>query len=160
MATGQLGTTAYDHTQTARLAAVILGLWLLMPVTNFVDELRRGNRVPWLCFPGIAVIGSLLYFLTALTVEIGGGTLRVGFRRRCLRRCVQLVEVTSVNQVTIPWYQRWGVRLTSSSWLYAVRGGHAVSLELRDHRGLIIGTDEPERLIAAIESNRSADSAG
>lgn len=156
METGQVSATEYEHTQTARLAAIILGLWLLVPVANFVDELRRGNRFPWLCFPGMALISSLLYFLTALTVEIGGGTLRVGFRRGCLRRSVQLAEVTSAKQLTIPWYQRWGVRLTAGSWLYAVRGRDAVSLELRDQRGLIIGTDKPERLIAAIESGRSA----
>jgi hypothetical protein len=158
MKSESLEPTEYKHTQGARLATIILGVWLLVPIANFVDELRRGNRFPWWCLPGMAIIGSLLYFLTALTVEIGGGTLRVGFRRGWCRS-VQLADVTDVEQTTIPWYHRWGPRLTARGWLYAVRGRNAVSLGLRDGRGLIIGTDEPERLAAAIESGRSTSSA-
>ena len=159
MGTGHPEATEYRHTQSAGLATIILGALLLLPIANFFDELRRGNRFPWLCLPGMAIIGSLLYFLTALTVEIDGGTLRVGFRRGWCRS-IQLADVTGVEQIAIPWYHRWGPRLTAGSWLYAVRGRDAVSLGLRDGRGLIIGTDEPERLIAAIESGRSAMVAG
>jgi hypothetical protein len=65
--------------------------------------------------------------------------------------------VTSVERVAVPWYHRWGVRLTANGWLYAVGGRDAVRVGLGNGRALFVGTDEPERLVDAIESNRPVD---
>jgi hypothetical protein len=137
-----------------------LGLALFLNTANFIDELRRRSRRAWLCLPGMAVNATLAYLLSALTVEVTPESVSVGFRHGCLRRRVALADVVRVEQVVVPWYHGWGLRLTRTGWLYKVQGRHAVRLERASGRAISIGTDEPEELAAAIAAaRRPADAA-
>jgi len=144
----------YEHTQIGYLALIGLALGLLMQTANFVDELRKRSRRAWVCLPGMAVQIALACVFTSLTVQVTRESLSVSFRRGCLRRKVDLADVVRGEQVVVPWYHGWGLRLTPKGRLYSVQGRHAVRLELANGRGLTIGTDEPEQLAAAIESAR------
>jgi hypothetical protein len=154
MDTQTRSAATYRHTQTGYLVMIGLGLALFLNTANFIDELRRRSRRAWLCLPAVAVNSTLAYLFSALTVEVTPESLSVGFRRGCLRRRVALADVVGVEQVVVPWYHGWGIRLTRKGWLYKVQGRHAVRLELASGRGISIGTDEPEELAAAIEAAR------
>ena len=57
--------------------------------------------------------------------------------------------------VTRVWWG-YGIHWTPSGWLYNVAGRHAVRLEVRGGRALMIGTDEPDALKAAIDARLAA----
>jgi len=50
------------------------------------------------------------------------------------------------------WYYGRGIKLTPHGWLFNVSGFDAVEIQLKNGRKYRIGTDEPDALLAAIES--------
>ena len=145
----------YQHTQVASHIAMIgLGLGLVAQLRGLVRDLRRRKPHVWLVLAGAALFSSLGCAFTAMTVEITRERLTVGFRRGFLRRRIDLSAIRTVEQVEVPWYYGWGLRLTPAGWLYKVRGSQAVRLGLAGGRSVSIGTDEPARLAAAIEALR------
>jgi len=63
---------------------------------------------------------------------------------------VPLRDVESVEPVKNPWYYGIGLRVTPRGMLYSVSGLSAVEITRRDGSRLRIGTDEPEKLTAAL----------
>jgi hypothetical protein len=149
------GPALYRHTQQGYLT----GLGLALATVTQIGSLARAMRAPkprlWLRVTGIVLTGGLAYLMSSLTVEITDQDLAVGFRRGFLRRTIGLGDIRSVEEVSLPWYYGWGVRLTPKGWLYNVQGLHAVRLEFADGGKLTIGTDEPERLRVAVETMKA-----
>jgi hypothetical protein len=145
---------SYRHTQVSRMTLVALGLGLVIQLGSLARAVRRRHRHPWLVALPIALFAPLIYAFSALTVEIAQGILTVGFRGGLLQRTIALAAVRQVDQVEVPWYCGRGLRLTPKGWLYNVRGRHAVAVGLANGRTVIIGTDEPAELAAAIEAAR------
>ena len=50
------------------------------------------------------------------------------------------------------WYNGWGIRLIPRGWIFNVSGFDAVEIQMKNGRRYRIGTDEPEALLAAIQS--------
>jgi hypothetical protein len=87
----------------------------------------------------------------SLTVQIEGGELRARFGFGWPRKAVKLADIESVELTRTTFAEGWGVHRTRRGWLYNVSGFDAVLLRLAGGRSLMIGTDEPRRLRAAIE---------
>jgi hypothetical protein len=60
-------------------------------------------------------------------------------------------QITSARTVTTHWIYGWGIRWIPGGWLWNVTGLDGVELALVNGRRFRIGTDEPERLAAAIQ---------
>jgi hypothetical protein len=68
-----------------------------------------------------------------------------------IRRRFRVEDIHHARIVRNPWYYGWGIRLTPHVWLFNVSGLDAVELELRDNHNFRIGTDDPQRLVKAIQ---------
>ena len=146
--------TRYCHTQASGMTLLGLGFGLVTQLGSLVRAVRRRRRHAWLMALPIALFAPLMYAFSALTVEVAHGILTVGFRGGLLQRTIALAAVRRVEQVEVPWYYGWGLRWTPRGWLYNVRGRHAVAVGLANGRTVMIGTDEPVELVAAIEAAR------
>lgn len=73
------------------------------------------------------------------------------FRRRSIKlNAVEGVEVCEFN----PWeYGGWGIKFSmkGNGWAYTVRGKKAVRLSLSDGKKLVLGSEKPVELAAAIQ---------
>ena len=154
MDSAELPMTHYCHTQASGMTLLGLGLGLVTQLGGLARAVRRRKRHAWLMALGIALFTPLMYALSALTVEIADGILTVEFRGGLLQRTIALAAIRQVDQVEVPWYYGWGLRLTPRGWLYNVKGRHAVAVGLANGRTVTIGTDEPAELVAAIEAAR------
>ena len=146
--------TRYRHTQTSGRTLLGLGFGLVAQLGSFVRAVRRRKRHAWLMALAIALFTPLMYAFSALTVEIAYGILTIEFRGGLLQRTIAIAAVHQVDQVEVPWYYGWGLRLTPRGWLYNVQGRHAVAVGLANGRTITIGTDEPAELVAAIHAAR------
>jgi hypothetical protein len=144
----------YRHTQKGYITSIGLGIAAVGQVAAMLKLLRAHKLRAWLYLPGVAATAASACVFSALTVEIDGQSLTASFRGGVVRRTVDLAQVKNVVQLRTPWYWGWGVRLTPKGWLYNVQGRDAVLLELQSGRGVLIGTDEPVRLAAAVEALR------
>ena len=66
------------------------------------------------------------------------------------KKVVALDDIVSVREVRNSWWQGWGIRRITNGWMYNVWGLDAVEVEVGGGTGFRIGTDDSERLAAAL----------
>ena len=137
----------YRHTQAGWLpivaSSVTIGVALLM--------IALAGPNGWLVF-GLTVMVAVLLLFGWLTVEVDGSRLRLRFGIGLFRKSFPLEIVRAARVVRNRWWYGWGIRWTPHGWLFNVSGLDAVELELTLGRRYRIGTDDPDRLAAAVRS--------
>jgi hypothetical protein len=148
-----LTLAAYRHTQTgwAVIAGSAAGLGLAAAVTMSLSSATIG-AAPWLIVAlfGVLCAGLLLY--ATLRVEVDADEIRARFGIGIIGKSVPLADVVRCDIVRTPVHWGWGMHWTPSGWLYNVGGRFAVRLEMKSQRPLMIGTNDAERLKAAIDT--------
>jgi hypothetical protein len=97
----------------------------------------------------IAPVLMLLLF-GSLTVRIDESALTISYGIGLIRRRVPLDDIAAAEQTRTKWYEGWGIRITSRGWLYNISGLDAVLMTRRNGRTFLVGTEEPQRLHAAL----------
>jgi hypothetical protein len=87
---------------------------------------------------------------SSLTVAVTPSSLVFWFGPGILRRTESLSNIESVEPVKNPWYYGIGLRVTPRGMLYSVSGLSAVEVTRNDGSRFRLGTDEPEKLTAAL----------
>jgi hypothetical protein len=136
----------YEHTQRVTVilvalvgaAAVCLAVSTAVPAPPYVAPMVFG------------VFVVCAYMFSSLTIQITGRTLCWYFGPGLFRKEVQLSEIQGVEVTQTRLVHGWGVHLTARGWLYNVSGFQAVAVRLRSGKEFLLGTDEPERLRAAL----------
>jgi len=121
-------------------------------VTVLVLALSPATRAaaPWLIVVlyGLLVVGCLLF--PTLTVTVDEDAVRLVFGIGIVRTTVPVADLVGAERVRVRLRWGWGVHWTPSGWLYNVGGREAVKVAVRRDRGVIIGSDDADRLHAAI----------
>ena len=142
----------YEHTQAGwpiRIAfcATAIGL-LVLSAAPPVSALRTPPVMLWL---GAAVAALAGWVWGALTVRIVSGELQLRFGLGWPRKTLKLDEIAAIEVTRTTFMEGWGVHRTRRGWLYNVAGYDAVLLRLVGGKALLVGSDEPRRLKAALE---------
>jgi hypothetical protein len=140
----------YRHTQIGGVITAGIGLGV---VAIFVSI--------WISGSFHLVEGAILIILAialglfhSLTVEIRNSELYCHFGPGIIRKTIMLSEIDDARKVRIPWYSGWGIRWIPGQYLlWRVSGFLAVELVMKDGDRFRIGTDEPEMLVQAIQTN-------
>ncbi len=136
----------YKHTQQGYLTAGATGAGLLFAAKHMF----KGGPAALAALPAVALLAGAAVLFSSLTVEIRDGKLRSYFGPGLPAKAVKLQDIESVQVVENPWYSGWGVRITPQGMLYNVSGFQAVEVKLKNRKSFRLGTDEPEKLRAAI----------
>ena len=96
----------------------------------------------------VLLVAVALMSRLEVTVDQDSVTAAFGFGRP--HRVIQLDDVANVRQVRNNFWYGFGLRKVRNGWMYNVWGLDAVELELAGGDVFRIGTDEPEKLHAAI----------
>jgi len=143
----------YHHVQWgwAVIAGSVAGLGLALLVTMSLSPATLA-AVPWLVVAlfGLLALGLLTY--ATLTVDVDSEEVRARFGIGLIRKSIALVDIARCDVVRTPSWWGWGIHWTPSGWLYNVSGRAAVRLEMTTERPVMIGSDEAERLKAAIDA--------
>ena len=135
----------------AVIVGSVVGLGLALLVTLSLSAATL-VAVPWLVVAlfGLLALGLLAY--ATLTVEVDAEDVRVRFGIGLIRKSIPLSDIARCEIVRTPSWWGWGMHWTPSGWLYNVSGRAAVRLEMTSQRPVMIGSDEAERLKAAIDA--------
>jgi len=136
----------YKHTQ---IGYALLNSYTIVFLIAGIINLTTG-------FAPLAVLALIIVLLTistfaALTVIVDRRAIKLRFGVRIVRKEYQLDDIVSYQAVENPWYYLLGIRYTPRGWLYAVSGSSAVELALKNGKYVRIGTDEPEKLVEALD---------
>ncbi len=139
----------YEHTQVGWISRLlfVVGAVLALVLPPHRGTYVGAHMVPFITALAILLVGALF---SRLTVRIDRDALRVAFGPGWPRKVLQLRDVESVELTRTTWIEGWGIRFTRRGWLWNVAGFDAVLLRLRGGKSLLIGTDEPRRLHAAL----------
>lgn len=142
----------YRHTQ---IGVVIIASMVAAIVLVFAPFLTAGMFHPvQIAVLAILVVALALFY--SLSVEIKDKVLTCSFGAGIIRKKIPLAEIHQARAVENPWYAGWGIRwMAGQYWMWNVSGLRAVELTLKDGKRFQIGTDEPESLVRAIESNKA-----
>jgi len=106
--------------------------------------------------PGPAIVALLLLVVlsqtAAMTTRVADGMLEVRMGVGLIGRRIALRDVARVDVVRNSWIWGWGIRWTPRGWLWNVSGTRGIQLTYGNGRRFRIGSDEPERLAAAVAS--------
>jgi hypothetical protein len=138
--------TPYRHTQVgyvtlAATTAAAIGFGSL--------AVRHHHPEIWI---GVAFLVLLDVLFSSLTIEVADGELRSHFGPGFWRKRFALADIDSAERASILPVEGWGIRFTTRGMLYDVAGTRAVEVRLRSGERFRLGTDEPEKLIAAIRA--------
>ncbi len=137
--------SAYEHQQTGvPLLAVFVLSALALAVLAAVGDL---GLVGWLAAALLILAG---WILCSMRIEIVDEHLVWQLGPGIFRKRVALTDIAGAEATRTTWMEGWGIRLTRRGWLYNVSGLDAVLVERRDGKKFLLGTDEPQRLAAAI----------
>lgn len=143
---------SYHHTQAGTLNRVIIGAVIvadLVALAVFAPD-EPDSIWPLILMGGVMLVVLALFH--SLTVEIVRGELRIRFGVGVIRKRFPISDISRVQTLRTKWWYGWGIRLTPHGWLYNVSGFDAVKIEMASGKKYVIGTDEPKKLLAAIES--------
>jgi len=132
----------YRHTQFGWiLLAFAFGV---MPILMMVLGDSRTVSLPFF------LSGIIALLFGTLTVTVDDKRISWRFGIGLIRKSLPVAAVASFRPVRNRWWYGWGIRITPLGWLYNVSGLSAVALTLKDGRGVLIGTDEPDALQNAL----------
>src|SRR6266540_3529495 len=91
-----------------------------------------------------------------VVVEVDDDTIDVRFGVGLVGRRFDVADVRGCERIRTRVWWGWGLHWTPSGWLYNVSGRDAVRLELASQRAVMIGSDDAQGLVRAVEAARSA----
>jgi hypothetical protein len=142
---------SYRHTQTgwpirAGFGVGAAGLLVMTAFAPFDQPLPRAGLLA-----GAVLCIVLALVWSRLTVRIDDGRLHWAFGPGWPRFSLPLADIASAESTRTTFWQGWGIHRTRAGWLYNVAGYDAVRIRRKDGKQLLLGTDEPRKLAAAIE---------
>jgi hypothetical protein len=141
------------------VALSLLGSWLLFAEQIILGAELGENPAPdfvvWIIWLVLGVALPLLFALLKLEVDVlAEGRLRVRFFPFFTKTILPKTITKSYARVYHPiWeYGGWGIRWSiRNGWAYNIRGDQGVQLQFTDGKKLLIGSQRPGELAAAIE---------
>ena len=157
------GAIHYSHTKVGWWLIATLGIVALAIAVIFSGAAFDAQSLPpaQARMIGWAVVVTLIItaaLLTSLTVRVTSDAVTWHFGPGAIHFSLPFTEITGVAVARTPLWAGIGIHWIFTGWVYNVSGRDAVMLTKRDGTSVWIGTDEPERLAAAIERARSVTS--
>lgn len=148
--------TAYEHTQrSVPMLFLLLAAGLVPAATLFFGRAATMPFAPRLVLGLVVIVlGLSALVFTTLTIRVDAVVLSWQFGPGIVRKSVPLRTIVEAVPTTTSFWEGWGIHFTRRGWLYNVSGRDAVLVRLADGTTFMLGTDEPELLLRAIEQGR------
>ena len=143
----------YRHRQ---LGYVPIALGVILAFAIGTVAWRRSPTIGAVALLVIA-IGPLLF--SSLTITIRDGMLASHFGFGFWPKRFALTDIAGASLAASKWAEGWGIRVTPTGMLYNVSGRGAVEVRLRSGARFRLGSDEPDRLLSALQAAITAPQA-
>ena len=147
----------YENTQPGTFIRIMTGSWVVFSGVLAVVMLALGEKEAAIGLGVLTVmlaliLGIVVVLFHSLTVRISRSDIALSFGVGLIRKRFPIGDIRSVRIARNRWYNGWGIRKIRGGWLYNVSGFDAIEIQLKNERKYRIGTDQPKKLFAAVES--------
>jgi hypothetical protein len=156
----------YEHTQKGNpwfywgipviVICPFLAVMIVMKISEYKPEsVAEGGLLGGLALAFYITIPVAIWaglFMSRLKVWIDAEFVRVRFGCGTWWKKFPLNKIQSAAPVRNDWSMGWGIHYVGNGWLYNIAGMEAVELTFKNGKKARIGTDEPEKLAAAIQA--------
>lgn len=137
----------YKHTQTGWYILIIYGIITLALI------LAEGiSHSIHFIIPVFIILFVFFILFPSLTVIVDNDYIRIRFGLGPIKKIFKLEDVKSCAVVRNKWWYGWGIRWFPKGLLFNISGLDAVELLMNNGKIYRIGTDEPQKLDAIIQS--------
>jgi hypothetical protein len=142
----------YHHRQFGTVLVAILAATIIIMSL----PLMRSEEFGAIQLEVVIVLLAAIALFYALTIEIREDTLFIRMGIGLIRRKVPLADIAQARKIRIPLIAGLGIHgIPGVSWVWNVSGRDGVQLDFVKGGCLIVGSDEPDVLVKAIESNKT-----
>lgn len=149
---GGWNMVGYKRTEMSYALLVGLAIALLALLASGIQQESRGYRletnVPFLI--GCSLLSLCAALVGTLTTDVDEEWLTLRLGPGWVRTSLRVAEITSCRITKNRWHSFWGVRSVPLALLCGLYGLHALEITLSDGRTLLLGTNQPVRLLHAI----------
>jgi hypothetical protein len=140
----------YRHEQIGRIYIALLGF---MTVLCIVLALVTRSTTFALTVGAILVLVCISF--ARLTIEVDPTGVRWGMTFGIPSGFIPMEEIVSVDVVPVSFWYGIGIHITLRGWVWNVALGRGVQIHRCGGMPIVLGTDDPEALVAAIGRGRS-----
>lgn len=149
-------TNSYSHTQKGILRPILLICGAVCFVIAYCVW-ENPPLTPVFLAVGAACV-ALAFAFAQLTVCSEGERLAVRFGPMPLfRKVIPLGEITDVEKTRSTFLAGWGIHLTRKGWLWNIGGFDCVRVDING-KSMLVGTDDPDGLVAFLKRRIGANS--
>lgn len=141
------GPVVYEKTQFG--LATVLTIGAIMAVIYFTAIVTDEPRPMFLTIEGVLVVIALAF--STMTIRVTSTALEWWFAFGLLHQRKALAEIVQVGTIATPVLAGFGYRVSDTGAIWRVNGSTAVLFDLVDGKRLALGSDEPERAVAAVK---------
>lgn len=139
----------YQHTQRGTLMIIAL---LVGMIVAAVPTLPVAGGPRWIGLSIVAALAVLAWLFSSLTVIVSDSDVQWYFGPGAWTYRLPRADIAAVSVVRNSVLSGFGIRMRPGFRLYNVSGLDAVELRLKSGDIRRIGTDDPQRLAAALQS--------
>ena len=139
----------YRRTQYANATVMVLLYYGWMPVVAIFGFKDLGESLPFLVLP-LLLMSVFFFGFRSLMVTVTPAEVELAYSFGWPRKTIERARIVSAEPLRIPWWYGAGIRGTPKGWMWSIWSLDTVLLNLSDGRGFLIGTDDPEGLVAAL----------
>ena len=144
----------YEHRQTGYV--VVGGVVVALAILALVAIGASTSASAFALTPIAIFLGVLAGIFSSMTVRVTRTTLEWWIGIKPLGVRVALDEIESVEPIKTNLFEGWGIHLTWHGWVWNVAGFNALQVKLKRGTRYAVGTPEPDKVIAAIRTAKSA----
>ncbi len=148
---------SYKHTQIGYLLIfitfLVLALFAWLQITARTEPVSYDSGVNFAVSALMTFILIVLASFSTLTVAVDEQVLKIRFGWGIYRTTFPLSDIATVKKVRNKWYYGWGIKLwfwPKKMRIFSVSGLDALELTMKNGKIYRIGTDEPDKLEAAL----------
>jgi hypothetical protein len=145
----------YRHEQVGRVYVTALGFAAVVCVT-FAIATRATAYAASVASLGLFALVTLICIAFArLTIRVSSDGVHWGMTFGHPSGFIPMEEIVSVDIIPVSFWYGIGVHFTLRGWVWNVALGRGVQIHRCGGMPIVLGTDQPEALVAAISRGRS-----
>jgi hypothetical protein len=93
-----------------------------------------------------------MVLMSGMKTTVTGGSLTIRIGPVLTGKTIPVSEISGIQKTEIPWYSS-GIKKIRGGWLFSINGSPALEINLQSGKRFIVGTDDPDGLVRAIEDS-------